>query len=177
MDQTPIVRARTTTRELNFNRENALYLILNIIGHDVIHDYSSPNERWKQNIDYIKAFYSEYTISVPTPTDTLIELVNDVKKIQQSIKEFNQIIWTQNEFDYGGGGEKYVGTLVFETADNGISKQITVEQVFVPFSKNSLFDKTAFKQEYMILSDDILDDKKYQTFKTAIIGDIIGNNV
>jgi hypothetical protein len=115
------------------------------------------------------------TSSVPTPTDTLIELVNDVKKIQQNIKEFNQIIWTQNEFDYGGGGEKYVGTLVFETADNGVSKQITVEQVFVPFSKNSLFDKTAFKQEYMILSDDILDDKKYQTFKTAIIGDIIGN--
>ena len=58
MDQNP--------RELNFNRENALYLILNIIGHDVIHDYSTPNDRWKQNIDYIKAFYSEYTLSVPT---------------------------------------------------------------------------------------------------------------
>jgi hypothetical protein len=27
----------------------------------------------------------------------------------------------------------------------------------------------------MILSDDVLDDKKYQTFKTAIIGNIIGN--
>jgi hypothetical protein len=27
----------------------------------------------------------------------------------------------------------------------------------------------------MIMSDDILDDKKYQTFKNAIIGNIIGN--
>jgi hypothetical protein len=27
----------------------------------------------------------------------------------------------------------------------------------------------------MIMSDDILDEKKYQTFKTAIIGNIIGN--
>lgn len=110
-----------------------------------------------------------------TATDTLTELIDDVKKIQTNIKEFNEIIWAENEFNYGATGEKYTGTLVFETQKDGVSKKITTEQVFIPFSKNSLFDKQSFKQEYMILSDDVLDDKKYQTFKTAIIGNIIGN--
>ena len=97
-----------------------------------------------------------------------------LKKIQLGIKNFNQVIGTDSTFVYPADSKEYTGTLVFSVSD-GISKATTVEQVFVPFSKNSLFDNVSFKQEYMILSDDILDDKKYQTFKTAIIGNIIGN--
>ena len=110
-----------------------------------------------------------------TATDTLTELNDDVKKIQKNIQEFNDIIWAESEFTYGASAEKYIGNLVFPTGKDGISKKITTEQVFIPFSKNELFNQQSFKQEYMILSDDIIDEKKYQAFKTALIGNIIGN--
>ena len=124
-----------------------------------------------------KVYVTSGTTKVSTSSsgaDTLIELVDDVKKIQLGIKNFNQVIGTDSTFVYPADSKEYTGTLVFSVSD-GVSKATTVEQVFVPFSKNSLFDNVSFKQEYMILSDDILDDKKYQTFKTAIIGNIIGN--
>ena len=53
-------------RTLHFNNENTLYLLLNIIGHDVIHDYAVSPERWKKNQILIKQFYSDYfTFSNP----------------------------------------------------------------------------------------------------------------
>jgi hypothetical protein len=53
-------------RTLHFNNENTLYLVLNIIGHDVIHDYAVSPERWKKNQILIKQFYSDYlTFSNP----------------------------------------------------------------------------------------------------------------
>jgi len=49
---------------LNFNNENATFLFLNIIGHDVIHDYGIPDsDRWSNNQKYLKEFYNTYTIS------------------------------------------------------------------------------------------------------------------
>jgi hypothetical protein len=77
-------------------------------------------------------------------------------------------------------GKTYKGTLVFK-ADGG--KALTSylgtkpeETVFIPFSKNRLFETNlTFRRQYMIVSNDVLDDKKYQTFKQAIIGNIIGN--
>ena len=67
--------------------------------------------------------------------------------------------------------------MVFETA-NGlpISKSVDSTTIFTPFSKNRLFETNLeFRKQYMIVSDDVLDDKKYTTFKQAIIGNIIGN--
>jgi hypothetical protein len=53
---------------------------------------------------------------------------------------------------------------VFETANNGISKAVNIESVFNPFSTNPKFASFAFRRAYMVISDDVLDDKKYQTF-------------
>lgn len=51
---------------LRFSKENTLYLLLNIIGHDIIHDYGDPNsERWKKVKDYVQTFYSNYTFGLP----------------------------------------------------------------------------------------------------------------
>jgi hypothetical protein len=114
-----------------------------------------------------------------TSTNTLVELSDDVKKIQKNIDEFNKIIWASNTFIYPANSKEYTGKLVFDTELNGISKEITVENVFIPFSKNSLFEDNPinypFRRQYMIMSEDVLDDKKYQTFKTALIGNILGN--
>jgi hypothetical protein len=123
-----------------------------------------------------KVYVTSGTTNVSTSSsgaDTLVELIDDVKKIQQNIKEFNDIVWAKNE--YKDANNTYEGILIFNTLKDGIYKDLKVEQIFIPFSQNSLFNNTSFKQEYMILSDDVLDDKKYQTFKTAIIGNIIGN--
>jgi hypothetical protein len=107
--------------------------------------------------------------------NTLVELINDVKIVQSGITAFNAAISSNTKFIYPGNSKAYEGVLVFETADNGISKAVTVDQVFKPFSTNAKFENNVFRRTYMIVSDDVLDEKKYQTFKTAIIGNIINN--
>ena len=50
-------------RKLHYIKENALYLLLNIIGHDVIHDYGPAgcsDPRWQKNQSFAKQFYSDY---------------------------------------------------------------------------------------------------------------------
>ena len=112
-----------------------------------------------------------------TATNTLQELVDDVKKIQKNIAEFNEAIWSNTKFTYNA--TEYEGKLVFQTLENGVSKEVTVEQVFLPFSTNPSFSNNVenypFRREYMIMSEDVLDEKKYETFKKALIGNIIGN--
>jgi hypothetical protein len=113
-----------------------------------------------------------------TSTNTWLELVEDTVKIKQSIKEFNTIIQSKKKFTYAASGTQYEGTLVFEVA-NGKSKEVSVENVFLPFSTNSLFTNNVenypFRRVYMIISDDVIDDKKYETFKQQLIGNILGN--
>jgi hypothetical protein len=113
-------------------------------------------------------------------TNTLQELTNDIKKVKTNIDEFNLIVWTANTFDYSVNKEKYSGTLVFQTPYT----KLTTEQVFIPFSRNqtyvklsqgATFENFIFRRVYMIISNDIVDDKKYQTFRTAMIGNIINN--
>jgi len=113
-----------------------------------------------------------------TSTNTWFELVEDTVKIKQNIKEFNTIIQSKKKFTYAASGTQYEGTLVFEVA-NGKSKEVSVEKVFLPFSTNSLFadnvENYPFRRVYMIISDDVIDDKKYETFKQQLIGNILGN--
>jgi hypothetical protein len=102
------------------------------------------------------------------------ELIDDTKKIQTNVGEFNVAIFGKTKFTYGQA--TYEGELVFETATNGISKAVTVEDVFLPFSNNTNFkDNKSFRRQYMIMSDDVLDDKKYESFKQALIGNVVNN--
>ena len=50
-------------RKLHFSTEQTLYLILNIIAHDVIHDYGpagGSEKRWQDNQIYVKEFSNDY---------------------------------------------------------------------------------------------------------------------
>jgi hypothetical protein len=105
-------------------------------------------------------------------TNTLQELKLDIEKINSGITEFNKIINVNQTFT--SKSVSYTGILVFDNyykfPDN--------EKIFVPFSKSPLFsnvESTQFRRTYMIVSDDVVDDKKYETFKTAMIGNIINN--
>ena len=113
-------------------------------------------------------------------TDTLSEFLIDVTKISDNIKEFNGIVFNETNFQFSG--INYKGTLVFPV--DTPYKFPGNEKVFVPFSTNqsyinlsptSTFQNTTFKMVYMIISDDVVDTKKYETFKTAMIGNILGN--
>ena len=116
----------------------------------------------------------------PTSTvaNTYLELLNDTKKIILDISDFNKIIQSPKIFTYPANNKQYGGILVFETF-NGKANNASVQEVFSPFSTSPLFgDDVAdypFRRVYMIVSDDVLDEKKYETFKQQMIGNIIGN--
>jgi hypothetical protein len=116
----------------------------------------------------------------PTSTspNTYTELSEDATKIQQDIIAFNQIIQNKKKFIYPNNSKEYEGILVFET-NNGKSNAVSVQKVFLPFSTNPLFNDStenySFRRVYMIISDDVTDEKKYQTFKQQMIGNILGN--
>ena len=107
-----------------------------------------------------------------TSSDTYAELEVDTAKIQEDIAVFNSIIQNNRTFSYGG--KSYEGTLVFEVI-NGKTNEVKVSDVFLPFSTNSLFGNNSFRRVYMIISDDVTDEKKYETFKQQLIGNILGN--
>ena len=100
--------------------------------------------------------------------DTLIEMANDILAIKSGITEFNKI--TNGDVPFTYGGKQYVGTLVFPTT----YKLPKDQKVFIPFNTDD-FLNNSFRRVYMILSDDVTDDKKYETFKNAMIGNIINN--
>jgi hypothetical protein len=130
-----------------------------------------------QVFSYILYPTTEVDASSAPATDTLVELENDILKINDSIVAFNEIIWSANTFTYNN--KTYTGTLVFETP-----YKFPTEQVFTPFSDNqsyvslspgATFDNYIFRRVYMIVSDDVSDSKKYETFKNALIGNTLGN--
>jgi hypothetical protein len=78
-----------------------------------------------------------------------------------------------SEFNYQGN--LYKGHLVYgETKENTTAKSLE-SVVFNQYSKDNQFISLPFKREYMLLSND-LKSENYQTFKNALIGNIINNN-
>ena len=106
--------------------------------------------------------------------NTFIELEKDIRKIGTGLTAYYVAVIKENSFTYGS--KTYNGKLLY--GDNG--EQTTYDKylkpnVFIPFSLDTDFDYKSFRRMYMILSPEIIDDKRYQTFKTAIIGNIIKN--
>jgi hypothetical protein len=119
-----------------------------------------------------------YNISGTSAT-TFSSLIGDINKIQIGLKDFDDICATGNTFTYGT--TTYTGYLLYGDVAKGAENDYNslMKNVFNPFSNGTLFDNDSFKREYMILSDDVVDVKKYETFKNAIIGNIINdkNNI
>lgn len=55
------------SRKIHLSDEQSLYFLLNIMGHDVIHDFGpkAPENRWKNNAIYIKQITSGFTMVNP----------------------------------------------------------------------------------------------------------------
>jgi hypothetical protein len=96
---------------------------------------------------------------------TLEELRNDIKKIGESIYAFNDAITTETTF------EGYSGPLVFPN-----STKIKTKDVFIPFQTEVFTNKNlSLRRVYMLMSNDVIDSKKQETFRNALIGNIISN--
>ena len=121
-------------------------------------------------ITYLTSGTTDVNSSSVGATNTLTELIDDVKKIKLKIDEFNSVISKTTKFTFAN--KEYEGILVFNSP---YEKEIPTSKVFKPFSTNVNFEIDSFRRTYMILSDDVVDNNKYQTFKTAIIGTIINN--
>jgi len=130
------------------------------------------------------------TTEVGVTGDTFTDIKNDINKIGRNISEYYGLLITGTSFNYDSVPYKGIGLY------GSISEQTTYEKyikqvVFVPFTQgdfgqvvmNSFGNPTgdgtpqnyAFRRMYMILSPEILDDKKYQTFKDTMINNIINN--
>jgi hypothetical protein len=125
-------------------------------------------------ISYVISGTSQVHTSSQNVTNTLDELKEDLTLISLGISGFNKVVGSVTTFETKGlsiGGKSYEGILVF---DKGY-KLPENQKVFVPFSRINLFDKPSFRRVYMIISNDVVDDKKYETFKNALIGNILNN--
>jgi hypothetical protein len=111
-----------------------------------------------------------------TTATTFSEMMVDIGKIQTGLIDFNKICSVENKFS-GKDGLSYGGYVFY--GDTGMEYSTLMNEVFMPFSKNETFNNKTFRREYMILSEDVVDVKKYETFKNAIIGNIISdrNNI
>lgn len=109
-------------------------------------------------------------------TTTTQELIEDIIKIQSDMTEFNKIIQLEQSFKYPGDSNEYKGILTFPMI-NGRYTEFEYTIVFEPFSKSPSFGPAniSFRRSYMINSDDVLDNKKYESFKNALIGNLLTN--
>jgi hypothetical protein len=147
--------------------------------------FKEPNGRVKV---LVTSGTTEIDVTSQNVTNTLDELKEDVKKVVLDLQTFKTLIETETSFTYSVDKQNYSGKLVYEVASNGNifeNQGLTVNKVFLPFSRKtqdlggglkiSLQDGFIFRKSYMLFSDDVLDDKKYQTFKNQLIGNIINN--
>ena len=153
----------------------------NVIIFNGTTGYTSGTDGFQAKSGPVRIYATSGTTDVHTSStgasNTLVELSNDIRKIYDNIQEFNDLIWSKFNFVNTSDGLTYEGVLVFETDTKGksVDTTVTVDNIFKPFSKNTQFEDNIFRRVYMIVSDDIVDDKKYETFKTAMIGNIINN--
>jgi len=129
----------------------------------------------------VRIYYLTGTTEIsPTSTNvsnTFDELKVDAGKIRKGLIDFDEIVTSSCEFTYPGDNKKYSGILINDVDSKGraVNGSTTVEDVFIPFSENVEMDNKIFRRVYMIISDDIVDSKKYETFKNLMIGNIINN--
>jgi len=108
-------------------------------------------------------------VTTPSITNTFEEITADFETIALNLNSFNNIV--QTGFTTTISGIAYTGMFVSDptkTAD-------IIENVFVPFTDNVWWDDNAKRREYAILSKDVIDQKLFEAFENAIIGNIINN--
>jgi hypothetical protein len=179
--QTPVYKTIQDLTTIEQSYIQTLARVITIVFNGSPGNGQSGTDGLQAKSGFVKVYVTLGTKDVASSSNgaanTLVELVNDVRKLQQDLIEFNGVISTDTKFTYSGDKQEYSAPFVFSLANNGTSDQLKTVDVFNPFSKTDLFNDSnrSFRRVYMLLSDDVTDAKKYETFKKALIGNILGN--
>ena len=151
---------------------------VNVITYEAEPTYGTDGYQTKKGnvITYLTTGSTDVNKSSTNSSDTFEELVNDVKTVKDNLLLFNEKIEQKTTFKKKR--KNYEGYFVYPVNSNGQrSGDPTIEDVFEPFSGDEEFKiNNTFRSQYMILSNDILDENKYETFKQSIIGTLIQSN-
>ena len=101
--------------------------------------------------------------------NTLDELVSDLGIIVSALNSFEIAI--ENEYTANISGKSYTGFLA--TTPN--EEQTIKTKVFIPFTESDFWEPVSNARQYFILSQQVIDENKYNTFKNAIIGNLRDN--
>jgi hypothetical protein len=102
-------------------------------------------------------------------------ITDDIRRIRTDLIEYYNKITSKSSFTYTKNNKTYEGTFVFDVAKT--TNDLKPEEVFNPFNLDDFSNSDlSFRRVYMILSNDIVDSKKYEAFKKALIGNVIEKN-
>jgi len=116
---------------------------------------------YAQKNNFIREFYT-------TNSGVIQGLVEDGKKIKTSLEGFDETITKPNSFT-SSDGKVYNNTFTY----NSLS-QLTPE-VFKPIGNSPKWSIKNIQRQYVILSQEVVDDKKYESFKNGLIGSVLNN--
>lgn len=136
-----------TSHNLHFDNNKALGLLLNILGHDPIHDYLNNEDRWEMNLNLINRF-TDYslTFSLPFEQTELVSSINPPIEIESA-----DILITPSKKKgtklFGGSKD------VIENINNYNNIKKNIENTFSVYEINELVNK-------LQINDDDNDDDK-----------------
>jgi hypothetical protein len=116
---------------------------------------------YAQKNNFIREFY--------TTTSSVIEgLVEDGTKIRVALTGFNDTITAKNKFT-SSDGKVYSAVFTYDKIGQ------FENEVFVPIGDNPKWLNKNIQRQYIILSQEVVDDKKYESFKNSLIGSVLSN--
>jgi hypothetical protein len=114
-----------------------------------------------------------YITSDDKVAGTFKGITDDIGRIRTDLIEYYKTITSKSSVTYTKNNKTYEGTFVFNVATDDLKP----EDVFNPFNLDDFSNSDlSFRRVYMILSNDIVDSKKYEAFKKALIGNVIEKN-
>ena len=106
-----------------------------------------------------------------TGSTTLSGLTTDGVKIKTSLNEY--LAKLNNKFTFTFEGKPYDNFVILpESGQNSVPENDTYRAL----GTNPLFLNQNIRRQYTILSTDVIDNKKYETFKNEMIGNILSNS-
>lgn len=149
-----------TNQQTNYNNFIARFNIINYGG--------SPGQT---GTDGYQPKGKDPVVYYTSGSTTLNGISGDGTIIATYLNQYLTIIQNFKTFNFENA--EYTDIMALADSVNTVS----VEETFIPIPKiNDNFSSKNFKREYAILSQDITDAKKYETFKNAIIGNVLSNS-
>lgn len=136
-------------------------LIIITFGETIIDVPVSGTDGYQEKNGYVQPYYTTTTGS------TIEDLFTDKQIIRTSLYDYYLKLGEEIKFTAGSGKE--LTNKIMLSNDTIFSQSAP----FASVSKNSKFDDSNFSNQYIILNQDVIDDKKYESFKTQMIGSIL----